>query len=91
MFGVLGGLAFGLLLAGFFEYRDTSLKTDDDVMTSLALPVLAVIPTMVTSVERARLKRRRVLLASSASAFGLVAVAVAVAAWRLRLLDAWLR
>jgi hypothetical protein len=91
LLGFAGGFAFGLLLAALFEYRDTSLKTDDDVMTSLALPVLAVIPAMVTSIERARLKRRKLMMASSASALGVIAVAVVVAAWRMRLLDSWLR
>jgi uncharacterized protein involved in exopolysaccharide biosynthesis len=91
LMGLLGGLAFGLVLAGFFEYRDTSLKSDDDVMTTLALPVLAVIPSMVTTAERARLKRRRLVLASSASALCVIVVAAAIAAWRLRLLDAWIR
>lgn len=91
LLGALGGFALGVVLVGLLEYRDTSLKTDDDVMTSLALPVLAVIPAMVTSGERARLKRRKLVLASSVSAVGVIAVAVAVAAWRLRLLDNWIR
>jgi uncharacterized protein involved in exopolysaccharide biosynthesis len=91
LLGLAGGLAFGLLLAALFEYRDTSLKTDDDVMTSLSLPVLAVIPAMVTSVERARLKKRKLLVASSASALGALVVVVAVAAWRMRLLDSFIR
>jgi hypothetical protein len=92
MLGALGGLAFGLALAGFFEYRDTSIKSDDDVMATLALPaVLAVIPAMVTSVERAHLKRRRMVLASSASALCVIVLAMAIAVWRMRLLDSWLR
>jgi len=91
LLGALGGLAFGLALAGFFEYRDTSIKSDDDVMAALALPVLAVIPTMVTTAERKRLKRRRLVLASSASALGVVVLAMAIAVWRMRLLDSWLR
>ena len=31
MFGILGGLALGLGLVAFLEYRDTSFKSDDDV------------------------------------------------------------
>jgi succinoglycan biosynthesis transport protein ExoP len=90
LMGLLGGLGLGLGLVALLEYRDTSLKTDEDVITTLALPVLAVIPAMITAAERRKLKKRRLLLASSASVAGLVFVAV-VAAWRLRLLDAWIR
>jgi polysaccharide chain length determinant protein (PEP-CTERM system associated) len=89
LMGLLGGLALGLALAALLEYRDTTLKTDDDVVTSLALPVLAVIPAMVTARERKRLRRRRVALAFSASMASLVLVAVVV--WRLRLLEGWVR
>ena len=52
MFGILGGLALGLGLVAFLEYRDTSFKSDDDVMTTLSLPVLAVIPLMTNAGER---------------------------------------
>src|SRR4029450_4587569 len=45
LLGALGGLAIGLGFAGILEYRDTSLRTDDDVLLALALPVLATVPT----------------------------------------------
>ena len=57
------------------EYRDTTFKTDDDVMASLALPVLAMIPNMVTRTERRHRRRRRVMMSVTA-----VLVALAVAA-----------
>ena len=44
--GPLGGLALGLLLVGFLEYRDSSFKCEDDVLRVLSLPVLAMIPVM---------------------------------------------
>jgi hypothetical protein len=73
MFGVGLGLALVLLL----EWRDTSLKTDEDVKVALALPVLALIPVMRTQADerRARLKRWAVGLAT---ATGLVGVGVLV-------------
>jgi hypothetical protein len=67
MFGILGGLALGLGLVAFLEYRDTSFKNDDDVTTTLALPVLAVIPIMTNAMERRIARRRKVLLAATAS------------------------
>jgi hypothetical protein len=90
LMGLLGGLAFGLLIVGFVEYRDTTFKSDDDVVVSLALPVIAVIPTMTTAFERHRINRRKILLGVSASILLLVSAA-GVIAWRLELFQAWVR
>ena len=42
--GVVVGLVFGVGLAFFIEYLDTSVKTMEDVESFLQIPVLAVIP-----------------------------------------------
>lgn len=42
--GAVVGLVFGVGLAFFIEYLDTSVKTMEDVETFLKVPVLAVIP-----------------------------------------------
>ena len=42
--GTVVGLVFGVGLAFFIEYLDTSVKTMEDVETYLKVPVLAVIP-----------------------------------------------
>jgi uncharacterized protein involved in exopolysaccharide biosynthesis len=81
LMGLLAGFALGALLVAFLEYRDTTFKSDDDVVVSLALPVLAVIPAMIAAVDRRRAKRRRVL-AVSASLVLVFAAAAAVVAWR---------
>jgi capsular polysaccharide biosynthesis protein len=88
--GILAGLALGVALIALLEYRDTTFKTDDDIVISLALPVLAVIPAMITTGERRRAQRRRLVMALSGS-FVLVVAIAAVVAWRLRLLEAWVR
>jgi polysaccharide chain length determinant protein (PEP-CTERM system associated) len=44
--GLLAALAASLLLAVVIEYRDSSLRTDEDVAVSLRLPVLATIPVL---------------------------------------------
>ncbi len=62
LMGMAAGLALGLGMIGFLEYRDASVKTDDDVMTVLGLPVLAVIPMMLSKVESKRRTQRQVLL-----------------------------
>jgi len=41
--GLVAGLFLGLLLAGFFEYRDTSLRNERDVWAFTKLATLAVI------------------------------------------------
>jgi polysaccharide chain length determinant protein (PEP-CTERM system associated) len=77
LMGALGGLALGLGLAGLFEYRDTTLRSDDDVVTTVGLPVLAMIPMMVTTAEeRMRLRKRWLLVGSAAVALLLGTAAV---------------
>ena len=52
LFGTpLGGLALGLLLVGFLEYRDSSFKCEDDVLRVLSIPVLGMIPVMEAQEE----------------------------------------
>jgi hypothetical protein len=89
--GVVGGLALGLALVALLEYRDSGLRTESDVVLSLALPVLAVIPKMVTAIERRRARRRNFMIALSASASAVVLGLAVVAAWKLHLVDQWIR
>lgn len=44
--GLAGGFAVGFGLAFFFEMRDKTLRTDEDVLFYLKLPVLTEIPTV---------------------------------------------
>jgi polysaccharide chain length determinant protein (PEP-CTERM system associated) len=82
--GVGAGLLIGLLFSAFIEYRDASLKTDADVVATLTLPVLAMIPELVTNeVRQARVRRRR--LAWGATAGTAVVAAAAAALWVLRM------
>lgn len=90
LMGLFAGLGLGLALAALREYRDTTFKTDDDIVTSLALPVLAVIPLMITTRERRRIKRRRLLLAISGSVASLLLIAFVVV-WKLQLVQDWVR
>ena len=76
--GAAFGLAVGVMLAGFLEFRDTSIKTDGDVVATLMLPVLAMIPELVTpeSELAAEKKQRRTLTTALASVAALVVVIV---------------
>ena len=49
------------------EYRDSSFHTDVDVVNVLSLPVLAVVPQIVTRAEQRRAKRRRLMLSAAGS------------------------
>jgi polysaccharide chain length determinant protein (PEP-CTERM system associated) len=86
--GAGAGFAFGLMIIGLLEYRDTSFRTRDDIVTVLSLPVLAVVPLMVTAGELRRSRRRTFALAASVA---IALVAIVISAWRLRLIDGWIR
>ena len=62
IFGLVGGLALGLLLVILLEYRDSTFKTDSELGGVLSLPVLAVVPLMLSDVERRTMFRRRLIL-----------------------------
>jgi protein tyrosine kinase modulator len=79
--GVAGGLALGLVLVIFLEYRDSSFRTDDEITSLLALPVLAVVPLMRSDQERRRLAMRRVAFGLSLSST--VAVCTAIVLYTL--------
>jgi polysaccharide chain length determinant protein (PEP-CTERM system associated) len=83
LMGAAAGLAVGLLLAGLLEYRDSSLKTEEDVVQLLNLSVLALVPLMVTPEETRARRRQKVLIA--AAVLLLVCSAAGFAAWTLRL------
>jgi polysaccharide chain length determinant protein (PEP-CTERM system associated) len=89
--GILGGLLVGLGLVALLEYKDTSFKSDDDIVSTLSLPVLAVIPLMTNAGERRAQRRRRMLLAVSASVGCMTVAAAVMVVWRLNLVDRWFR
>jgi polysaccharide chain length determinant protein (PEP-CTERM system associated) len=90
LIGALMGLGLGLAIAGLLEYRDTSLRTEEDVLIALSLPVVAIVPTMWTMEERQASHRRRMLLIGSSAVLTFV-ISAAALAWKLRLLDSWIR
>ena len=75
--GLLFGLAFGIGLAAFLEYWDSTLRTEDDIMLALNLPTLASIPMMRSSAELAQQKRRKLGFGIVSGMFaGLVVAAI---------------
>lgn len=88
LIGMMLGLGFGLALCALLEYRDTSLRTEQDVIVALSLPVVALVPRLWTSDERLRQRRWRVMLIAS-SVVGTLLLSIVAVAWRLRLFDGW--
>jgi polysaccharide chain length determinant protein (PEP-CTERM system associated) len=87
--GALLGLGLGLALVALLEYRDTSFRTDEDLTLTLALPVVAIIPAMVTRRER-KVRSQRRLLAISTSVAAMTA-AVVVIVWKMDAIVQWVR
>src|SRR4029078_1802300 len=83
--GALGGLALGALIVGLLEYRDSSFRMEDEVVKALSLPVLALIPVMVSDREFRSARRRRWAADVAGTAVLLAACAVVVL-WRLKTL-----
>lgn len=76
------GLGIGLLLAALLEVRDRTFKSATDVIQACRLPVLALLPQIVSAAERRRARARRLL----ASGVGLVLLAAGMYGfWTLEL------
>jgi len=80
--GAVGGLALGLVLVGFLEYRNSSFMSEDDVIRLLNVRVLALVPIMESTPQRVVTRWRMAI-------FGLVLVVLAgsgaaLAFWRMR-------
>jgi polysaccharide chain length determinant protein (PEP-CTERM system associated) len=81
--GAIAGLLLGLLLVGALEYHDSSLNTEEDVLRTLTLPVLALVPFMASDRER-RVRRRKTVAANLTAAAALLGSVAVVVMWRLR-------
>jgi polysaccharide chain length determinant protein (PEP-CTERM system associated) len=81
LFGAFFGLCIGIGLSTLFEYHDSKLRTDDDVMTALSLPVVAMIPAMVTALDRRKIRQRRIAFALTS--FGTILLSAFAVAWSI--------
>lgn len=85
--GAVSGLLLGIGMVALIEFRNSTFRTEQDILTVLALPVLATVPAIVTSVER-RITRRRRIVATCVSLSFLLCGAAA-AAWKFRDMLTW--
>jgi polysaccharide chain length determinant protein (PEP-CTERM system associated) len=81
--GLAAGLVFGAGIAGWLEFRDTSLRSEADIRAALALPLLGEVPVIRTVRERRR-KRTRVITLSFAT--GTIVIAAVLIVWKFSLL-----
>jgi polysaccharide chain length determinant protein (PEP-CTERM system associated) len=78
-----GGLVLGFLLVVFFELIDSSFKLESDVMRTLNLPVLALVPVMAS--ERAvRARRFRSVVVNLTGTAVVIGSVVFVVLWGLQ-------
>ena len=82
--GALGGLLLGLALVAFLEYRDSSFKSEQEIVRILNLPVLALVPVLVQEHERRVLQRRSIFGLALALVVVIVSSAAAFALWRMQ-------
>ena len=52
--GGISGLLMGVMLVGFMEYMDNTIKTTDDIERYLGFPVLGLIPKITQKTKRKR-------------------------------------
>ena len=82
----VGGLGVAILLSlalvAFLELRDSSFRTDTEVMEVLSLPVLASVPYVASAAEEASRQRVR-LIAAAAGTVSLVVMAYLAVVRRL--------
>jgi polysaccharide chain length determinant protein (PEP-CTERM system associated) len=62
LMGTLAGLGLGLLLVGFTEYQDSTMRSEADLKGAIELPVLALLPFVVIEADLRRQRRRRWLV-----------------------------
>ena len=80
--GLAAGLLLGLALVALLEFKDGSLRNELDVALVLHLPVVAVVPRLLTGDEERRIVRRRWIVSATAC---VLTVAAGYTFWTLRL------
>ena len=85
MRGSLAGLLVGLAFVALLEIRDSSFQGEEDVVRVLTLPVLALVPVIISDAQRKADLRRRRWLGLALGALVLAIGSAAVIAWKLQL------
>ena len=65
--GAAAGLILGLVVAVWSELSDATFRNDAEIVEVLALPVVGVLPQIVSDVDRRRKRRRQRVVSISAA------------------------
>jgi len=76
------GLGLGLALTVLLEIRDSSYRSETDIIEVLRLPVVALVPFVESAADRLRRQRRKMALVCAA---GVCMVAGGVVFWAMKL------
>ncbi len=71
------------MIVGLLEYRDSSFRSEEEVLRALSVPVLALIPVMNSDRER-RAARWRGWVIDAGGAAVLLAAGLVLVLWRLQ-------
>ena len=82
LMGTVSGLGLGVLLVGFMHYRDSTMRSEADVLGAIKLPVLALVPHATTEGDLRQRRRTRMIEISAVLA---MFVLTGLLAWYLRL------
>jgi len=82
--GALGGLMLGVALVGFIEYRNSSFRSEEEIVRILNLPVLALVPVLIQEEERRVLRRKNIVGLGFAAIVVIASSAAALAIWRMQ-------
>jgi polysaccharide chain length determinant protein (PEP-CTERM system associated) len=79
LIGAVAGLFIGFAIVALRELRDSSFRTENDILTVLSLPVLANVPFAPSKTDLARERKQRLFKLGSAACMMLVCAVVVVA------------
>jgi polysaccharide chain length determinant protein (PEP-CTERM system associated) len=82
LMGTLAGLGLGLLLVGLAQYRDSTMRSEADLLGAIDLPLLVLLPFVTTAADLRGRKRRRWIVSAAAVA---LCVATGALVWFLQL------
>ena len=82
LIGTLAGLGLGVVLLGLSWFKDTTMRSESELLAAIDVPVLVVLPYVTTDEDAARQKRRRALILAAVAATLIVTVGLI---WVLRL------
>ena len=80
--GAMAGLGLGVLLIGLTVYRDSTMRSEADVLGAIDLPVLSALPLVVTTADS---RRRRLSLVMESVAVVIICAATGALVWYLQL------